>query len=83
MCKNISYIFSVNTILFVINGVILLQWDPDSIYKNNPAILIGGYEQFLDTYPTFTTNPKVKCPLEHTSSSFIHLSKYLIQRKYN
>ncbi len=35
---------------------ILLNWDPDVVYKNPILILNGGYGGFMDYYPTLTTN---------------------------
>lgn len=35
---------------------ILLNWDPDVVYKNPIQILNGGYGGFMDYYPTLTTN---------------------------
>lgn len=34
-----------------------VQWDPDTTYKEI-SILDGGFQNFLITYPTLTTNPK-------------------------
>lgn len=41
---------------------ILLNWDPDVVYKNPILILHGGYGGFMDFYPTLTTKSLYKRP---------------------
>uniref|UniRef100_A0A1B6FJQ5 Ubiquitin carboxyl-terminal hydrolase n=1 Tax=Cuerna arida TaxID=1464854 RepID=A0A1B6FJQ5_9HEMI len=58
---------------------ILLKWDPQVKYKNDPLILVGGYERWLDMYPNLTTNSKIECPLKHVQdNTFIPLSEHNI-----
>ncbi|XP_069679100.1 ubiquitin carboxyl-terminal hydrolase 8 isoform X2 [Periplaneta americana] len=47
---------------------ILLKWDPGIIYKTDPLILEGGYEDWLLTYPMHSTNPHVKPPIKDKHS---------------
>ncbi|PSN37265.1 hypothetical protein C0J52_17324 [Blattella germanica] len=47
---------------------ILIRWDPGVVHKNPPVILEGGYEDWLLTYPQYTTNPKVNPPPQNTDS---------------
>lgn len=44
------------------NIVMYLKWDPNVIYPHSPIALGGGYENWLNTYPTLTTNPHVAPP---------------------
>ncbi|XP_077285920.1 ubiquitin specific protease 8 [Arctopsyche grandis] len=44
---------------------ILLKWDPNVVYQRSPIILEGGYENWLLTYPTYTTNPHIAVPDVH------------------
>lgn len=43
---------------------ILTKWDIETKYKNEILILDGGYEDWLNSYPWYTTKP-VKPPLHH------------------
>lgn len=55
----------------------MFQWDPDVIYKNPPLILNGGFEKWLDMYPTLTSNPNIQCPPKPVVDPFIHFSEYV------
>lgn len=49
-----------------------MQWDIDITYKNEILFLDGGYEDWLNSYPWNTTNPKIQRPLmEETVSEII------------
>lgn len=37
------------------------------MYKNKPLVLEGGYEDWLMTYPSHTTNPRVTPPASKDS----------------
>ncbi|KAK6635733.1 hypothetical protein RUM44_000987 [Polyplax serrata] len=51
---------------------ILTEWDIDITYKNEILFLDGGYEDWLNSYPWNTTNPKIQRPLmEETVSEII------------
>ncbi|XP_026288605.1 ubiquitin carboxyl-terminal hydrolase 8 [Frankliniella occidentalis] len=43
---------------------IILQWDPHEKYKSKPLILDGGFREWLNHYPMFSTNSNPKLPLE-------------------
>ncbi|XP_024943568.1 ubiquitin carboxyl-terminal hydrolase 8 isoform X2 [Cephus cinctus] len=43
---------------------ILKEWDPGMPYKKI-TILDGGYSEWLNSYPAFTTNPNIKSPNTH------------------
>uniref|UniRef100_A0A1B6J488 Ubiquitin carboxyl-terminal hydrolase n=1 Tax=Homalodisca liturata TaxID=320908 RepID=A0A1B6J488_9HEMI len=58
---------------------ILLKWDPQVKYKNDPLILVGGYERWLDMYPVLTTDSKIECPPKNAHDTFIPLSDHSIE----
>ncbi|XP_074095668.1 uncharacterized protein LOC141525185 isoform X2 [Cotesia typhae] len=48
---------------------ILRDWDPGTT-KAGILMLKGGFKEWLDTYPTWVTNPKVTCPSERDHPEF-------------
>ena len=42
------------------------QWDSTVVIKSEPLVLEGGYEDWLLTYPTLTTNAVVPQPPSYT-----------------
>lgn len=51
----------------------LIKWDPDTKYKHEPIILEGGYSDWLDRYPMYTTNSHVSAPVSANSTDLIEL----------
>lgn len=52
---------------------ILLKWDPDVDYKNPIQILNGGFGDFMDFYPTLTTNSLSRRPRKVDSIEMVNL----------
>ncbi|XP_063231097.1 ubiquitin carboxyl-terminal hydrolase 8 isoform X2 [Bacillus rossius redtenbacheri] len=48
---------------------ILTKWDPGVEYKHKPVVLKGGYQEWLDTYPSFTSNPRAGAPSQSSGDS--------------
>nr|XP_026689822.1 ubiquitin carboxyl-terminal hydrolase 8-like [Ciona intestinalis]XP_026689823.1 ubiquitin carboxyl-terminal hydrolase 8-like [Ciona intestinalis] len=38
------------------------KWNQDKILQHEPVVLEGGFSDWLEFYPQFTTNPKAKVP---------------------
>jgi len=38
------------------------KWDQEKVLRRRPVILEGGYTEWLESYPQFTSNPRVKPP---------------------
>ncbi|XP_049964107.1 ubiquitin carboxyl-terminal hydrolase 8 [Schistocerca serialis cubense] len=51
----------------------LIKWDPDTKYKHEPVILEGGYSDWLDRYPMYTTNSHVVAPVSANSNDLFEL----------
>lgn len=43
------------------------QWDQETVVKSEPLLLQGGYEEWLNMYPTLTTNATVPRPPSYHS----------------
>jgi len=43
------------------------QWDVETVLRNEPLILEGGYEEWLLCYPAQSTNCNVSVPLTAVS----------------
>ncbi|KAF4529161.1 hypothetical protein B566_EDAN017684 [Ephemera danica] len=52
---------------------ILQKWDVKIVYKRNPVILEGGYEDWLTAYPFLTTNANVSVPRANNALNEIML----------
>nr|CAD7446140.1 unnamed protein product [Timema bartmani] len=53
---------------------ILIKWDPGISYKAKPIVILrGGYEDFVTSYPMFTTNAHTKPPLSNHGQSISDL----------
>lgn len=64
----------------VLTSNLLLQWDPDVVYRSPIRILEGGYEFFVMAYPTCCTNPTVVMP--QLSSTLIETSALIEDIEY-
>ncbi len=38
------------------------QWDPSSVYKSAPKLLVGGFDEWLSRFPMHVTNPHAVRP---------------------
>ncbi|KAL0269128.1 UNVERIFIED_CONTAM: hypothetical protein PYX00_006961 [Menopon gallinae] len=57
--------------LFILKEI-LTEWDVNTKYKNEILILEGGYDDWLNSYPWYTTNPKPPRPhVEEITSDII------------
>ncbi|KAK3925466.1 Ubiquitin carboxyl-terminal hydrolase 8 [Frankliniella fusca] len=43
---------------------IILKWDPHNKYKCKPLVLDGGYMEWFNHYPMYTSNSNIQLPLE-------------------
>ncbi|CAK8674390.1 unnamed protein product [Clavelina lepadiformis] len=50
----------------------IYKWDQENKLKHQPVVLEGGYAEWLETYPQFTSNPDVKPPSNKPKTSNVN-----------